>query len=98
GGGGAIILNSVGLVSGVFVKANGGTGGNQLKNASAFFPLTEAEGLGGGGGGGYIGVTNGPVAASQQSLAGASGITQSPHLSEFPPNGATKGGAGLTNQ
>ena len=98
GGGGAILINSVGNVSGVFIKANGGTGGHQLANTSGFFPLTEAEGPGGGGGGGYIGVTSGPPAGSQQSLGGVNGISQSPHVTEFLPNGATMGGAGLTNQ
>ncbi|MGQ0829516.1 MAG: gliding motility-associated C-terminal domain-containing protein [Bacteroidota bacterium] len=96
GGGGTIILNSVGAVSGVAIKANGGIGGYQLRNTSAFFPLGEAEGPGGGGGGGYIAVSNGtPV---QQALGGASGFTESPHLTEFLPNGATRGGAGLTSQ
>ena len=96
GAGGAIVINSVGLVSGVFIKANGGKGGDQLKNA--ILSLSQAEGPGGGGGGGYIGVSNGPAAANQQSLGGTNGISQSPHVSEFLPNGATMGGAGLTNQ
>ena len=96
GGGGAIIINSVGLVSGVYVKANGGTGGNQLKNI--LLTLGEAEGPGGGGGGGYIGVTNGSAAASQIAAKSPNENTQSPQLTEFLPNGATKGGAGLTNQ
>ncbi|MCE3277879.1 MAG: hypothetical protein K0S44_70, partial [Bacteroidetes bacterium] len=96
GAGGTIILNSTGTISGVAIRANGGIGGHQLQNTSGFFPLTEAEGPGGGGGGGYIAVSNGsPV---QLANGGANGITQSPHLTEFLPNGATMGGAGLTSQ
>jgi gliding motility-associated-like protein len=94
GAGGTIILNSTGTVSGVAIRANGGVGGYQLQNA--FSSLTEAEGPGGGGGGGYIAVSSGtPV---QQANGGLNGNTQSPHLTEFLPNGATMGGAGLTNQ
>jgi gliding motility-associated-like protein len=96
GAGGTIILNAAGTVSGIAIRANGGVGGHQLQNTSGFFPLTEGEGPGGGGGGGFIAVSNGtPV---QQANGGANGITQSPHLTEFLPNGATMGGAGLTNQ
>lgn len=95
GAGGTILINSVKTVSGVFIKANGGIGGNQLQGTLGLF---EAEGPGGGGGGGYIGLTSGPAAASQQSLAGSNGISQSPHVTEFLPNGATMGGVGLTNQ
>ncbi len=95
GGAGAILINSVGTVSGIFIKTNGGTGGHQLQGAVG---LSEAEGPGGGGGGGYIGLTSGPAAGSQQSLGGVNGISQSPHVTEFTPNGATMGGAGLTNQ
>ncbi len=95
GAGGTILINSVGAVSGIFIKANGGIGGNQLQGTVG---LGETEGPGGGGGGGYIGLTSGPAAGSQQALGGINGITQSPQLTEFTPNGATMGGAGLTNQ
>jgi gliding motility-associated-like protein len=95
GAGGTILINSVGSVSGIFIKANGGIGGNQLQGTVG---LGETEGPGGGGGGGYIGLTSGPAAGSQQALGGINGITQSPQLTEFTPNGATMGGAGLTNQ
>lgn len=92
GGGGTIILNSTGTVSGVVLRANGGTGGHQLSNGT----LNQAEGPGGGGGGGYTAVSNGtPI---QLANGGVNGITQSPHLTEFTPNGATMGGVGLTNQ
>jgi gliding motility-associated-like protein len=92
GGGGTIILNSTGTVSGVVLKANGGTGGNQLSNGA----LNQAEGPGGGGGGGYTAVSAGsPV---QLANGGNNGISQSPHVTEFTPNGATMGGPGLTNQ
>jgi len=93
GGGGVIILNTTGNIVGVVLKADGGRGGYQLQGTLG---LGEAEGPGGGGGGGYIAITNGtPV---QISIGGANGITQSPQLTEFLPNGATKGADGLINQ
>jgi len=98
GSGGTIILNAVGTITGVAVRADGGRGGNQLRNSNQlFYPLNEAEGPGGGGGGGYIAVSNGSL-VNQQVNGGMNGTTQASQLSEFPPNGATAGGAGLKNQ
>ncbi len=91
GGGGTIILNTTNTTSGVSVNANGGTGGSQ---SVQFFNL-EAEGPGGGGGGGFIAITNGAPARSANGAA--NGTTNSASLSEFPPNGATRGGQGISN-
>ena len=90
GGGGTIILNSVGTISGISASANGGAGGNQNVTGN------EAEGPGGGGGGGYIALSTGAIATTVN--GGTNGVTNSPALTEFPPNGATMGAAGLTNQ
>ncbi len=89
GAGGTIIINSTGAVSGISLTANGGNGGNQI------VPLftNEAEGPGGGGGGGYIAISSG--APTRTTNGGVNGTTNSFGLSEFTPNGATKGGVGL---
>ena len=94
GAGGTIVINSTGTISGISITANGGNGGNQtIRNV---FEPVEAEGPGGGGGGGYIAITNG--APGRAANGGNNGITDSGGLLEFPPNGATKGGAGLPAQ
>jgi len=92
GGGGTIIINSVGTISGITASANGGVGGNQVVNAGT----SETEGPGGGGGGGYIAISNGAI--TQTVNGGANGTTNSSQLTEFTANGATAGGAGLSNQ
>ena len=88
GGGGTIVVRS-GALSGVTLQANGGNGGIQ--------PITkdEAEGPGGGGGGGFIAVSGGSV--SRSAGGGANGTTTSAALTEFPPNGATRGASGAAN-
>ena len=91
GGGGTVIINSIGAISGISISANGGNGGNQ---GLPSFNL-EAEGPGAGGGGGYIAISNGSITKS--AAGGNNGVTNSISLTEFPPNGATKGGAGTTN-
>lgn len=88
GGGGAVIVNCLGLISGISVNANGGNGGSQIVAALTL----EAEGPGGGGGGGYIAITNGMI--TRTANGGNNGVTNSLGLTEFPPNGATKGGDG----
>lgn len=90
GGGGTVIVNADSL-AGVSLEANGGSGGNQF-----IAPAPESEGGGGGGGGGYIAITGGVVATSV--AGGIHGTTDSPSLSEFPPNGATKGASGLSGE
>jgi hypothetical protein len=89
GGGGAIKLNVQISITGITVQANGGKGGDQTGPATA----DEAYGPGGGGGGGYIGVVGNP-AITKTVNGGANGITTSGGLSEFIPNGATRGAAG----
>ena len=91
GAGGVILLNVLGNVSGISAGANGGNGGNQ---SVGVFTI-EAEGPGGGGGGGYIAVSNGAI--TRTANGGNNGTTNSRGLTEFPPNGATKGGAGVSN-
>lgn len=98
GAGGTIIINSTGTVSGITATANGGNGGNQVLTAGSFYfgSINEAEGPGAGGGGGYIAVSNGSI--TQTANGGNNGTTNSDALTEFAPNGATKGGAGSVNQ
>lgn len=92
GAGGTIVVNTTGSTAGVSITADGGQGGDQLLAAGLFGAVDEAEGPGGGGGGGYIAVTAGTPTRS--AAGGANGVTQSPQLSEFPPNGATLGAVG----
>ncbi len=98
GAGGTIILNAVGAITGITAHANGGNGGDQVlvKGSSFFGAMNEAEGPGGGGGGGYIAVSNGGITTT--ATGGHNGTTNSEGLTEFPPNGATKGANGTTSQ
>lgn len=90
GGGGTIILSATGTISNSLVlNANGGNGGNQL------ITNAESEGPGGGGGGGYIAVSSGTP--TRTTNAGLNGTTSSSSLTEFIPNGATRGGVGTSN-
>lgn len=91
GAGGVIILNALGNISGISANANGGNGGNQ---SVGVFTI-EAEGPGGGGGGGYIAISGGAI--TRTANGGTNGTTNSRGMTEFPPNGATKGGAGISN-
>lgn len=90
GGGGSIVLIAANSISGISTYTNGGNGGNQI-----IFGV-EAEGPGGGGGGGYIAHSGGTF--NQQAAGGNNGTTNSTSMVSFPPNGATKGANGLTNQ
>lgn len=95
GAGGTIVINSVGAITGISITANGGKGGDQLLIAGTFASNTVKErafGPGGGGGGGYVAISNGNPVISVN--GGANGVTGSLGLTEFPPNGATAGGAG----
>ena len=86
GGGGSIVVSAAGPVSSDLL-ARGGAGGSQQAPGS-----TEANGPGGGGGGGYVAYTLGAPATDVS--GGPNGSTAAPALAEFPPNGATRGGAG----
>lgn len=98
GGGGTIILNVVGttnLTAAPALFARGGVGGNNTHGATCL--NTQAMGPGGGGGGGYIGYTN--TLPANAITGGANGIVSgnaSNIAANFPPNGATIGGAGST--
>ncbi len=92
GAGGTIFIETTASITGVSLLANGGEGGDQILTRGFAAPqITEAQGPGGGGGGGYINTT---VAATSTVNGGIHGVTNSPSLSEFPPNGATTGGVG----
>jgi uncharacterized repeat protein (TIGR01451 family) len=93
GGGGAIVLNTAVNVETVTVSVAGGQGGNQGTGTS----VAEAEGPGGGGGGGYLAYTalNAGGPPTFNTVGGVNGTTTSSSLTEFPPNGATIGGAGV---
>ncbi|MFZ5555034.1 MAG: gliding motility-associated C-terminal domain-containing protein [Bacteroidota bacterium] len=97
GGGGAVLVNSTGTISGISITANGGNGGNQNFAAGGLASPTynPAYGPGGGGGGGYIAISNGAI--TRTANGGNNGTTNSSGLTEFPPNGATRGGAGTNN-
>jgi gliding motility-associated-like protein len=97
GAGGTVLLATEGNVSGISINANGGRGGDQIIVKGGFAGSnTEAEGPGGGGGGGYIAISGGtPV---QSVLGAVSGTTNSNPMVNFPPNGASNGGNGLSNQ
>lgn len=97
GGGGTILFYTQGA-NGIVLTAKGGNGGNQVLTRGPFYfgAMNEAEGPGGGGGGGYVALTSGSV--TQIADGGSNGTTNSDGLTEFPPNGATKGDAGLINQ
>lgn len=91
GGGGTFIINTTGSAIGITINVKGGNGGSQ--SVSAF--NDEAEGPGGGGGGGYISVSSGNP--TKNVSGGLNGTTNCFSLSEFTPNGATAGGAGVDN-
>lgn len=95
GGGGAIIIScGTALPANLTLSANGGAGGNQNLSLGQFVTASEADGPGGGGAGGMIAFTSGtPV---QTVAGGANGVTNSAHLTEFPPNGATAGSPGVS--
>jgi len=95
GAGGAVLIHCQGSLSGVSIYANGGDGGDQNIQKGSFATNNESEGPGGGGGGGYIAISTGTP--FRQAIGGACGTTNSSGLTEFNPNGATAGGAGINN-
>ncbi len=88
GAGGSVVVNATGAVSSALL-ARGGTGGSQGAIG------TESEGAGGGGGGGYVAYTSG--APSISVAGGLNGTSASSSVTEFLPNGGTRGAAGLTD-
>jgi hypothetical protein len=98
GGGGAggyiYIENATALPATLNLTAIGGAGGNQV--LTYLGPLTdEAGGPGGGGAGGAIAFNGG--APVQNVTAGNNGTTNSTHVANFPPNGATRGHIGVSS-
>jgi gliding motility-associated-like protein len=94
GAGGTVVLNSIGGVANtITINTNGGNGGNQIVNLP--FTSNESEGPGGGGGGGYISVSSG--APARNSNGGNNGTTNGDGVTEFIPNGATRGCPGTNN-
>ena len=91
GGGGGTVVVSADALSGVRVFARGGRGGNQL------ITNDENEGPGGGGGGGVVALAGG-AAGGTAATGGGNGLTNSSSMTEFPPNGATRGGSGQPNE
>jgi len=103
GGGGTIVLNALSSIINVSAWADGGKGGDQIKKCypNPLYTNDEAEGPGGGGGGGYIAVSGSP-SIPRSTAGGVNGTTTATpashnSLDEFPPNGATKGGPGISN-
>ena len=90
GSGGTIVVSARVLNNGLNAQANGGNGGNQLAPVAPFD--LESEGPGGGGAGGYIAFSGG--AMTTQVNGGANGTSAAPSVSEFTPNGATRGATG----
>lgn len=98
GGGGTIVLNVNGitnLTAGTALSAKGGDGGNV--NFGGVCGSSEGYGPGASGGGGYIAVSG--VLPTNTIVGGLNGIVTGnigKIATYFPPNGATKGGAGST--
>jgi gliding motility-associated-like protein len=94
GGGGSVYIQNIAPIPGsIALTANGGTGGNQVVQIGSFSGVMSAEGPGGGGAGGLIVYTSGTP--TESAAGGASGVTNSTHVSNFPINGATGGAGGV---
>jgi uncharacterized repeat protein (TIGR01451 family) len=85
GGGGSVVLVAP-SAGGLALSATGGNGGTQL------ITNNESEGPGGGGGGGFIASPAGTGAVT----GGGNGTSTSASMTEFLPNGATRGNSGNT--
>ena len=99
GGGGAGDSNNnsgtTGAAGGGFLYlVSGGavTGGSLLANGGSVTTASNNDGAGGGGGGGLVSYTTGTPTTDVS--GGLNGVTGSSSLTEFPPNGGTRGGAG----
>ncbi|MDX1652068.1 MAG: gliding motility-associated C-terminal domain-containing protein [Brumimicrobium sp.] len=96
GGGGAIhISNANPLPAGITLSARGGNGGNQNLQFGGFATTNQADGPGAGGAGGMISFTSGTP--TQNVNGGIAGTTNSSYVSNFPINGATGGGVGMSD-
>ena len=94
GGGGAIYIESASAVPVTLsLSAIGGNGGDQNITLDTG-QLPESGGPGGAGSGGYIAYSSGtPI---ETVAGGVNGITNSSQMTDFPPNGATTGGDGIS--
>ena len=93
GGAGAIFIeNGTAIPASISLNAIGGAGGNQNLTYAIALP-EEAAGPGGSGAGGSVSFSSG--APVQNLSAGANGVTNSSLVTNFPPNGATNGSAGV---
>ena len=92
GGGGAVAILALNGISAITVNAKGGSGGNQ--NTPIQPNALEGEGPGGGGGGGFV--LSSQAGFTRNINGGANGISNSPSLTKFTPNGATNGSGGTT--
>jgi len=95
GAGGTVILETTSSVSSISISANGGKGGDQIMTTGFLAVIQEAEGPGGGGGGGYVALSSGSATISVN--GGNNGTSNSPLITNFIPNGATRGGVGIGN-
>ena len=95
GGGGAIRIQNINPIPGtISLNAIGGKGGDQIVLLGVTAQNT-MDGPGGGGAGGMIAFSSGTP--TQNISGGASGISTSSIATNFPPNGATGGGNGMSN-
>jgi gliding motility-associated-like protein len=95
GGGGAIhISNGNAIPAGIDLIANGGNGGDQNLQFHFASPDNQADGPGGAGAGGMIAYSSGTPTESVS--GGIAGSTNSSLMSNFPLNGATGGGDGMS--
>ncbi|MEO8086436.1 MAG: hypothetical protein ABI763_06435, partial [Bacteroidota bacterium] len=91
GGGGTVFIFSYSAsISAITISANGGNGGSQVYGGS----INEGEGGGGGGAGGIIKTSN-ATSLTRTVTAGSHGTSNASPMSNFAPNGATKGTAGV---
>ena len=95
GGGGAIhISNANPIPASVNLIARGGNGGNQNYQRGSLATANTMDGPGGGGAGGMIAFASGTP--TQNVSGGAGGVTNSSIATNFPHNGATGGGQGMS--
>ncbi len=91
GGAGGTVVVKANTLSSVRMRVRGGRGGNQL------ITNNENEGPGGGGGGGVIAYSGG-TPPSALATGGVNGTTSATSMTEFIPNGATRGALGQPNE
>ncbi len=102
GAGGSIYIQNISAIpSTITLTAKGGKGGdNAITLGTGITTCTEANGPGGGGAGGAIALTSGTptqvVTGGANGVVTVSGVSTSSPIANFPMNGATVGGAGMS--